>query len=76
MQVFRRVSQANGPRGSAASADADSDAEKYAPSGAMSFLFDKRTKKAINVVWGVVAVLVMLGMVVFFAPGLYNALTS
>lgn len=38
----------------------------------MSFLFDKRTKKVINIVWGVVAVVVILGMVLFFAPGLVN----
>lgn len=42
----------------------------------MSFLFDKKTKKIINVVWGVVAVIVALGMVVFFAPGLMNLLTQ
>lgn len=42
----------------------------------MSFLFHKRTKKVLNVVWGVVAVFVMLGMVVFFAPGLVNLITS
>ncbi len=36
----------------------------------MSFLFHKRTKKILNMVWGVVAVFVALGMVVFFAPGL------
>ncbi|HVU75828.1 MAG TPA: hypothetical protein VHD38_03275 [Candidatus Paceibacterota bacterium] len=40
----------------------------------MSFLFHKRTKKVINIIWGVVAVLVMLGMVIFFAPGLTNLL--
>ena len=40
----------------------------------MSFLFDKRTKKAINMVWAVVAVLVIIGMVVFFAPGLVTIL--
>jgi hypothetical protein len=38
----------------------------------MSFLFDKKTKKVIHVVWSVVAVLIILGMVVFFAPGLIN----
>jgi hypothetical protein len=38
----------------------------------MSFLFHKRTKKIINIVWGVVAVVVILGMVIFFAPGLAN----
>ncbi|MEK7133521.1 MAG: hypothetical protein AAB804_00440 [Patescibacteria group bacterium] len=36
----------------------------------MSFLFHKRTKKVINTVWSVIAVLIILGMVVFFAPGL------
>jgi hypothetical protein len=41
----------------------------------MSFLFHKRTKKVINVVWGAVAVVVMLGMVIFFAPGLLNLFT-
>jgi hypothetical protein len=42
----------------------------------MSFLFDKRTKKAINAVWAVVAVLVILGMVLFFAPGVPEFLMS
>ena len=36
----------------------------------MSFLFHKKTKKVVNAVWGVVAVLIIIGMVVFFAPGL------
>ena len=40
----------------------------------MSFLFDKRTKKVVNVLWGVIAVFVILGMIVFFAPGLTNLL--
>ena len=42
----------------------------------MSFLFHKRTKKVLNIVWGVVAILVMLGMVLFFAPGFANLLTQ
>ncbi|HVM73586.1 MAG TPA: hypothetical protein VMU13_01760 [Candidatus Paceibacterota bacterium] len=42
----------------------------------MSFLFHKRTKKILNLVWGVVAVLVTLGMVLFFAPGLSTWLSS
>ena len=43
----------------------------YFPSGyPMSFLFHKRTKKVLNYVWMVVAVMVILGMVLFFAPGL------
>ena len=36
----------------------------------MSFLYHKRTKKIINAAWGVIAVLVIIGMVLFFAPGL------
>ncbi len=40
----------------------------------MSFLFHKRTKKVLQFVWGGVAILVILGMVVFFAPGFYNLL--
>ena len=36
----------------------------------MSFLFDKRTKRVLNVVWGIVAVLIIISMVVFFAPGI------
>jgi len=42
----------------------------------MSFLFHKRTKKVLNIVWGAVAILVMLGMVIFFAPGVANLFTS
>lgn len=42
----------------------------------MSFLFHKKTKKIINIVWGVVAVIVILGMVIFFAPGIANLLLS
>lgn len=42
----------------------------------MSFLFDKRTKKLIGRIWAVVAVLVIIGMVVFFAPGLTNLFAS
>ena len=38
----------------------------------MSFLFHKRTRKAINIIWGFVAIFVALGMVIFFAPGLAN----
>lgn len=38
----------------------------------MSFLFHKRTKKIMRVFWGVVAVLVIVSMVLFFAPGLTN----
>lgn len=35
----------------------------------MSFLFHRRTRKIMQVAWSVVAVLVILGMVLFFAPG-------
>ncbi len=36
----------------------------------MSFLFHRKTKKVLNVVWGFVAVLIIISMVLFFAPGL------
>jgi len=42
----------------------------------MSFLFHKRTKRILNIVWGVVAIMVALGMVIFFAPGLANLFTQ
>ena len=42
----------------------------------MSFLFDKRTKKVLQFVWGFVAVIIALGMVIFFAPGLANLFTQ
>ena len=38
----------------------------------MSFLFHKRTKKVIQYVWGFVAILIILGMVFFFSPGISN----
>ena len=42
----------------------------------MSFLFHKRTRKIVNIVWGVIAIFVALGMVIFFAPGLANLFTQ
>lgn len=42
----------------------------------MSFLFHKKTQKVAQIVWGAVAILVTLGMVIFFAPGLANLFTS
>lgn len=36
----------------------------------MSFLFHRRTRRVVQVVWGFVAVLIILGMVLFFAPGI------
>ena len=36
----------------------------------MSFLFHRRTKKVLNVIWMIVAAFIILGMVLFFAPGL------
>lgn len=35
----------------------------------MNFLFHHKTKKVVNAIWAVVAILVSLGMIVFFAPG-------
>ncbi len=59
-----------GPRLSAGVATPDSDGKEQFPSEAMSFLFHKRTKKVIQWAWGVIAIFVSLGMVIFFAPGL------
>lgn len=42
----------------------------------MSFLFHHKTKKVLNFIWMVVAVLIILGMVLFFAPGLPEFLFS
>jgi hypothetical protein len=42
----------------------------------MSFLFHRRTKKVLQVVWSIVAILIILGMVLFFAPGLPEFLFS
>ncbi|MFZ2886792.1 MAG: hypothetical protein WA021_03160 [Minisyncoccia bacterium] len=42
----------------------------------MSFLFHHKTKKVLNIVWGFVAILIILGMVLFFAPGLPEFLFS
>jgi hypothetical protein len=42
----------------------------------MSILFHKRTKKILQWVWGVIAIMVALGMVIFFSPGLTNWLLS
>ncbi|HUO56322.1 MAG TPA: hypothetical protein VMU27_02725 [Candidatus Paceibacterota bacterium] len=42
----------------------------------MSFLFHKRTKKVLNIAWSVIAVLVALGMVIFFAPGISTWISS
>lgn len=42
----------------------------------MSFLFHRRTQKIAKFIWGIVAVLIILGMVVFFAPGITNILLA
>jgi hypothetical protein len=42
----------------------------------MSFLFDKRTKKVVQIVWSFVAIVVILGMVIFFAPGVIPMLVG
>lgn len=42
----------------------------------MSFLFHKRTKKILQYIWGVVAVLIAISMVIFFAPGLVSTITG
>jgi hypothetical protein len=40
----------------------------------MSFLFHRKTKKVLNAIWAVVAVLIIISMVLFFAPGLVDLL--
>ncbi len=42
----------------------------------MSFLFHKRTKKVVQWVWGFAAIIIILGMVFFFAPGLETLVTG
>jgi hypothetical protein len=42
----------------------------------MSFLFHKRTKKVINFFAGGIAVILILSMVVFFAPGILELIVS
>ncbi|HEY4514172.1 MAG TPA: hypothetical protein VJH69_02505 [Candidatus Paceibacterota bacterium] len=42
----------------------------------MSFLYSRRTKKVVKWLWGVIAVLVIISMVIFFAPGLVNMITG
>ncbi len=42
----------------------------------MSFLFHRNTKKVMKYLWGVIAVLVILSMVIFFAPGLVSLLSG
>ena len=36
----------------------------------MSFLYHHKTKKIMKYAWGVIAVLIIISMVLFFAPGL------
>jgi len=40
----------------------------------MSFLFHHKTRKALKYIWGVAAVLIIVGMTFFFAPGIVNIL--
>jgi len=42
----------------------------------MSFLFHRRTQKIAKILWGVIAVLIIVSMVIFFAPGVTNILLS
>ena len=36
----------------------------------MSFLYHHKTRRVIKYVWSAIAVLIIIGMVAFFAPGL------
>jgi len=40
----------------------------------MSFLFHHKTRKVINAIWMVIAVLIIIGMTFFFAPGVVETL--
>jgi len=40
----------------------------------MSFLFHHRTRKVLKAVWAVIAVLIIISMVLFFAPGVVETL--
>ncbi len=42
----------------------------------MSFLFHKRTKKVINFFAGGIAIILILSMVIFFAPGILELLLA
>lgn len=42
----------------------------------MSFLFHHRTRKVMKIAWAFVAVLIILGMVLFFSPGLPDFIFS
>lgn len=42
----------------------------------MSFLYHHKTRKVIQAIWGVIAILVAIGMVLFFAPGVVELLFS
>lgn len=42
----------------------------------MSFLFHKRTKKVINFFAGGIAVILIVSMVAFFAPGMISLFTQ
>ncbi len=42
----------------------------------MSFLFHRRTKRVINFLWAVIAVLVIISMTLFFAPGVVALITG
>lgn len=35
----------------------------------MSFLFHHKTRKVMKIAWAVVAVIIIISMVIFFAPG-------
>jgi hypothetical protein len=36
----------------------------------MSFLFERRTKKIVKYLWVVLGILIIISMMLFFAPGL------
>lgn len=42
----------------------------------MSFLFHRKTQKVFKYVWSVVAVIIIIGMVLVFAPGVTNLIAT
>ncbi len=39
----------------------------------MSFLFSKKTQKVARFIWGIIAVLIIISMVLLFSPGVFEA---
>ncbi|MDB5187764.1 MAG: hypothetical protein JWO50_284 [Candidatus Kaiserbacteria bacterium] len=42
----------------------------------MSFLFHRKTQKVMKYIWSVIAVIIIIGMALFFAPGITNLIAA